>query len=213
MAINKSRTPAWMKAVLILLAAVFVFGFVSIGTVSCTDDATTGTQTDPIAAINAQYEPQVTALKGMLQSQPESYTVLIALARAHQDWGMAVYDQSQTSSEAASVALSNMTAARQVYEQALAIDKKDSSVVMDYTIMLYFTGDISKAASTAAEVTKVDAEYAPAWYWTGVYNAELGNKDVAIDALEKAIKIDPDGKIPGNNPTQAKTMIEELKAQ
>lgn len=275
MAINKSRTPAWMKAVLIILALVFVMGFTTIGVVSCEDDS--ATTTDPLALLEQQYASQVKTLedrvsieptnyplivalaqahnqwfdgisqaslnttaageaawmhlnaagsayekaipvmKQIVTSQPASYTVWVSLAESYRDYGNVAANiewmQSQSSTAAAEAAKANSALAVEAYEKALAIDPSDRTVTMDYAIALYNADDTAKAVKVATDVTKANADYAAAWYWLGNFQYQLGEFDDATKSLNKSLDLDPNGAVPGNDPVNARKLLDEIKAQ
>lgn len=275
MAINKSRTPVWMKAVLILLALVFVMGFTTIGVVSCTDES--ATTTDPLALLEQQYASQVKALedrvsveptnypliialaqahnqwfdgisqaslnttaavqvatthllaagsayekaipvmKQIVASQPASYTVWVALAESYRDYGNVAanieWGRSQSTTASADVVKANAALAVGAYEKALAIDPSDRTVTMDYAIALFNADDTAKAVTVASDVTKANADYAAAWYWLGNFQYQLGKYDEATKALNKAIELDPNGAVPGNDPVNAKKLLDDIKTK
>jgi len=209
-AINKANTPLWMKATLILLAVVFVTGFVSLGASSFSsmnsgDGATT---TDPVQQVNQQFQPTVDGLTSQLQSDPESYTVLVQLGNQYFDWAIAMSKASETASAALGADQQLWTSAKDAYARAVAVRKDESPVLIDYSITLFYSGDTNKAIETASGVVKSDPTFAPAYFNLGVFNEALGNKDVAIKNLEQYLKLDPKGE--SGNADYAKEALTRL---
>ncbi len=152
MAINKAQTPVWMKAVLVVLAIVFVFGFISIGASPFMTDSTQQQTTTPAAgsldAVNQQFQPTVSALTAQLQSDPESYTVLVSLGNTYFDWAAQIQQASQTTTANVGADQPIWVAAKDAYSRALAVKEGESPVTVDYAITLFYTGETTKAINT-----------------------------------------------------------------
>ena len=198
MALNKAKTSPAMKAVLIVLILAFVVSFVSIGAGLFSGGGTTTTNnqasTDPLATVNAQYQPTVAALTDQLQSQPESYTALVTLGNTYFDWAAAMQQASQTSTAAVGADLPLWTGAKDAYTRAIVVKKGEPGVSTDYAITLFYTGDTKGAIKVATEVTKTNPDFASAYFNLGIFRAALGEKEKAVAAYKKAIELDPDGK-------------------
>ena len=197
MAINKAQTPVWMKAVLVVLAIVFVFGFISIGASPFMTDATQQQTTTPAAgsldAVNQQFQPTVSALTAQLQSDPESYTVLVSLGNTYFDWAAQLQQASQTTTANVGADQPIWVAAKDAYSRALAVKEGESPVTVDYAITLFYTGETTKAIKTATDVTKADPEFAQAYLNLGIFNKVLGQSEEALANYEKFLELDPDG--------------------
>lgn len=214
MAIDKSNTPTWMKVVLIVLAAVFVLGFISVAANPFTlfapqpGTGTTGA-TDAVSAANQRYQPAVNALTAQLQSDPESYTVLVNLGNSYYDWALELQKASQTSTAAAGAEQPLWIAAKDAYSRAVKLDASQPPVVVDYSITQFYSGDTNGAIATAQSVTKSSPKFPPAWFNLGIYYKALNDKSKAIAALEQYVKLDPQGKQGDVN--YAKSQLQELK--
>lgn len=195
MAIDKSRTPAWMKATLILLAVVFVFGFVTIAA-NPFQGVQSGNQggTDPLSTVNQQYQPAVAALTAQLQSTPESYTILVSLGNTYFDWANAVQQQSRTSTAAVGADQPLWISAKDAYSRAVAINAQEPPVMVDYAITRFYSGDTNGAIETAEQVAKTSPDFAPAYFNLGIFYSAVAQNDRAITALERYLKLDPEGK-------------------
>lgn len=211
MAINKANTPVWMKAVLILMAIVFVFGFISIGASPFMNNGQQqpGTATPgSLDAINQQFTPTVSALTAQLQSEPESYTVLVNLGNTYFDWAAQVQQQSQTTSAAVGTDLPLWVSAKDAYGRALAVQPGEPPVAVDYAITLFYTGEAAKAIEQAEAVAKASPDFAPAYFNLGIFYGSTGENAKAIANFEKYLELDPEGK--QGNADFAKSQLESL---
>lgn len=214
MAINKSNTPVWMKVVLIVLAVVFVLGFVTIGASPFVQSAqqtqtnqSTQTSTEQI---NSQYQGTVSALTTQLQSDPASYTVLVNLGNTYFDWAIQLQKASQNSTEAAGQDLPVWTSAKDAYARAYKIKADDSPAAVDYSITLFYTGDTNTAIKVAEDTAKRDPKFAPAYFNLGIFYGTVNRTAEAITAFETYLKLDPTGK--QGNIEYAKAQLSNLKA-
>lgn len=213
MAIDKSNTPTWMKAVLIALALIFVVGFCSMAASPLsllTQPAGTGTAADPVQAVNQKHQAQVDALSQALQSDPESYTILVALGNSYFDWAAAMQQASQTSTSAVGADQPLWIAAKDNYARAVKINDKVSPVRVDYSITLFYAGDTNKAIEEATAVTKADPEFAPAWFNLGIFHQAVGKNAEAKAAYQRYIQLDPEGK--QGNVDVAKQNLKDLES-
>jgi len=136
MAVDKSRTPVWVKAVIWVVALSFVFGgvaFVGFGGDSSSPDAT-GTTTD--GGITAQYQPAVDAAVAALAADPENPDLLAWAGHRYYEWAVALYETGQ---QTASVPL--WLAAVSYYDKALAIRPDDVVVLGNKAFALTYAGD------------------------------------------------------------------------
>lgn len=213
MALNKSQTSVGMKIVLIVLIVAFVASFVSIGAGLFSGGqttTTTPTSTDPLATVNAQYQPTVAALTNSLQSQPESYTALVSLGNTYFDWAAAVQQASQNTTSAVGADQPLWVSAKDAYGRALNVQKGEPSVQVDYAITLFYTGETTAAIKTATTVTKETPDFAPAYFNLGIFNKALGENAKALAAFKKAVELDGEGK--QINVEYAKTQLQELES-
>ncbi len=212
MAINKSNSPTWVKVTLIILIIAFVMSFVVLASnpfqAFKTDQTGTGQSADPIAAVNNKYQPQVAAFTNVLQSQPESYTILVSLGNTYFDWAGELQSQNSTQAQGAAAPLLN--SAKDAYARALKIKATESPVQVDYAITLFYTGDTLTAVKTVEGVEKADPKFAPAPFNLGIFYGALGENAKAIAAFNRYLELDPKGE-KGGNPQYAKQQLEALK--
>lgn len=212
MAINKSNTPLWMKATLILLAIVFVFGFISIG---ASPFMGTDTTTPPAAGtgdtIAQQFQPTVAALTAAIQSDPESYTALVNLGNTYFDWAAQLQQASQTDSATIGADLPIWVAAKDAYGRAVALKSDEPPVLVDYAITVFYTGETDKAIVQVEKVIKKNPEFPPSYFNLGVFLTALGDNAKAVAAYQKYLELDPKGE--QGNADFAKQELERLGAQ
>lgn len=212
MALNKAQTSMGTKIVLILLIVAFLMSFISIGAGLFGGNAGTGTQTatDPISVANQKYQPAVAALTSQLQSEPESYTVLVSLGNTYYDWANELTQASQNNTAAAGNAALSWNAARDNYAKALKVQDDDPNVSTDYAITLYYTGDTNAAITEVNRVIKENPTFAPAYFNLGVFNQALGKNAEAYAAFKKTVDLDAQGQ--QTNVAYAKQQVEALKS-
>ncbi|MBN2404297.1 MAG: hypothetical protein JXE06_01805 [Coriobacteriia bacterium] len=162
MAVDKSHTPLWVKAVIWLVALSFVFGGVafvgfggSAGSTSTTGDATTD------SSITAQYQPAVDAAVAALAADPENPDLLAFAGHRYFEWAVALYESGQ---QPASVPL--WLAAVAYYDKALAITPDDVVVLGNKGFALAYANDPAAAdalrAFIAADVDDTTGQVANA---------------------------------------------------
>jgi tetratricopeptide (TPR) repeat protein len=198
-----------MKVVLIVLAVVFVGGFV---TVAANPFAGTSSappaSADPLAQVNAQYQPAVAALTSQLQSEPTSYTALVSLGNAYFDWALGTQQIAQQNTAVAGADQPLWISAKDAYSRAVVIRADEPSVLVDYAITQFYTGQTDGAIETATLALEVDPKFAPAYFNLGVFHSALGETEQAVVAFSKAIELDPEGQ--STNVEYAKQQLEAL---
>lgn len=209
MAIDKRNTPVWMKVVLILLAFVFVFGFVAVAANPFGGSGTTTpTSADPLAQINAQYQPTVAALTSQLQSDPANYANLVSLGNTYFDWAVATQQAAQQNSQVTGADQPLWVAAKDAYSRAVAIQADEPPVLVDFAITQFYTGETDKAIETANTALEIDENFAPAYFNLGVFYSAKGETDKALASFTRAVELDPEGQ--QTNAEFAKQQIEQL---
>lgn len=196
-----------------MLAAVFVIGFCSMAgsPLLLAPQNSTQTTTDPVQAVNQQNQAKVDALTQSLQSQPESYTILVALGDSYFDWAAALQQASQTATSAVGADRPLWIAAKDSYRRALEVNDSESPVKVDYSITLFYSGETNEAIKVASQVSKDDPKFAPAWFNLGIFQQTLGDNAAAKTAYETYIKLDPDGK--QGNIDVAKQNLEQVSGE
>jgi tetratricopeptide (TPR) repeat protein len=197
-AINKSKSPTWVKVVLVFLIIAFIAMFIPAASglfsgASKQSQAQSGV--DQVQQINSQYQPQIDSLAAVVQSQPTSFTALVNLGNTYMDWGGAILQASQTATAPAMQFLG----ARNAYEQALKIKKDDPTVYGDYAVVLYYTGDATAAIAAGERAVALDPKLTVMWFNLGnFYLAQAktgvaGTKAKAIAAYNRYLQLDPSG--------------------
>jgi cytochrome c-type biogenesis protein CcmH/NrfG len=211
-AIDKSHTKPWVKAVLIFLIVAFVLSFVALSSSpwQAFKAPEQTTQAPTVDTIDAQYQPAVASITAMLQSDPESYTALVSLGNTYFDWAVKKQQASQNSTATMGADLPLWTGAKDAYARAVKVKGDESTVRVDYAITLFYTGDTVKAIAVAEDVMKDDPTFSPAWFNAGIFFQTTGATDKAIAAFEQYLKLDPKGSA-GGSPDFAKQQLETLK--
>jgi len=216
MGLDKSSTSVGMKVIISLLILAFVSTFLYGGIASIiqafqaspsTSSATKST--DPVAAAEAQFKPQVDALNKLVESEPTSYTPLVNLGNAYFDWAQTVSQASQTSTSAAVTAGALWISAKDSYGRAIKVQPGDPAVTIDFAIATFYSGDTSAAIAIATPVSRTTPKFAQAWLNLGVFYEASGETAKAIAAYEQYLKLDPSGK--QGNAEYAKTQLQTLK--
>jgi hypothetical protein len=220
MAIDKSRTSPLMKTMIIILAGTFVIGvgFAGVsGLQSCsanapllpssTTTASTGT-TESVQAIDLRNSPAIQAREASITADPKNYSLLIAQANAYYDWASQVLQAAQTQTDKD---ISLWKSAATYYRRALAVKPGDPSVSTDYSIALFYAGDVTQAIALGEQVRKADPTFSPIVFNLGIFYANSGTSDgnaKAKAAFEAYLKMDPTG----TNAASAKDFISKLAA-
>jgi predicted Zn-dependent protease len=218
MAIDKSRTSPFMKTMIILLAGTFVLGIGFTGLTSlssCTASApllpsssTSTESTASVATINAKYSPAVKTREASITADPKNYTLLVAQANGYYDWASALLQAASTETTAD---LELWQSSATYYERALKIKPGDTSVTTDYSITLFYSGDVTKAISVGEKLRAANPKFAAIVYNLGVFYANSGTSDAnakAIAAFNAYLKLEPSG----TNATNAKQLITQLSS-
>lgn len=211
MAINKANSPAWVKVTLIVLIVAFVASVTGAGLFSFFanlggGDDTTGT-TPGTSTADAQYQGAVDALTAQLQSQPESYTVLVSLGNTYFDWAVAKQQETNSLDQAAAL----WTSAKDAYARAVAVNNTESPVRVDFAITLFYTGDTAQAIEVAEGVVEDDPEFGPAYFNLGVFLESLGENERAVPMFQRYLELDPQGA-GGGDPEYARQQISAFQS-
>lgn len=210
MALNKAQTSMGVKVILIMLIIAFVASFIPLVGSLFSGNTTTGTtQPSQTETINQQYQNSVAGITSMLQSEPESYTVLVSLGNAYFDWAAQLQQASQTSTSAVGADAPIWVAAKDAYRRALAVKSGEPAVTVDYAIAAFYSGETNEAIKAAESITKSNPNFAQAHFNLGIFYKTLAQNDKAIAAYEKYLKLDPKGE--QGNADFAKQELESLK--
>lgn len=137
MAVNKSETPSWMRAVIILVVISFAAGGVAIVAAGIggggSQSATPGATGD---SITAQYQPRVDSAVAAATSSPDNPDVIAQVGHAYFEWAVALYESGQVP---ASIPI--WKSAVSYYDQVLAIRPDDDVVLGNKAFALYYAQD------------------------------------------------------------------------
>lgn len=209
MALNKSQTSLGVKVIIIVLIVAFVASFIPLLGGAFSGGETQNQQASALDAIDQQFAPSVQGLTSLLQSEPESYTVLVNLGNTYFDWAAQLQQASQSGTATAGVDQPMWVAAKDAYRRAIAVKDGDPPVVVDYAITLFYTGETGAAIEAAQRIAEANPKFAPAFFNLGIFHKALAQNAEAVAAFEEYLKLDPEGK--QGNPEFAKSEVETLK--
>jgi tetratricopeptide (TPR) repeat protein len=202
MAIDKSRTPVWMKVVIVFIAFTFVvgIGFSSFlgscssqtptGTTSTTAGSTSTTQS--IQAIGLQFTPVIQAAEASLTADPKNYDLLIAQATNYYDWGQQLQQALGQSNAGQDAPI--WKSAASLYARALAVKPGDKQVMGDYAVALHYSGDTPAAIVAGEKLRTLDPKFAPNLFNLGIFYATSGDNVKAKAAFEAYLAVEPTGQ-------------------
>ncbi|MDZ4655626.1 MAG: hypothetical protein U1F44_07115 [Coriobacteriia bacterium] len=145
MAVDKSRTPLWVKVVIWVISLSFVFGgVVFVGFGGSSSPGTNGAETTE-GGITAQYQPAIDVAVAALAADPENPDLLAFAGHRYFEWAVALYESGQ---QPASVPL--WLAAVSYYDKALAIRPDDVVLLGNKGFALTYAGDPGAAAALSA---------------------------------------------------------------
>lgn len=148
MAVNKSNTPPWMKAVIIML--VIAFGGLGIVVVAggagmLGSPTTTGAGATTGGSLNDQYKPRVDAAVAALAASPQNPDIIIQVGHAYFDWARGVYESGQPEAS-----IPTWLAAVSYYDQTLALDPENDIAMGNKAFALYYAQDKGAVAALEA---------------------------------------------------------------
>lgn len=200
MAIDKSRTPMWMKVVIVLVALTFVvgIGFSSLATACSTltpgvtpPPTTSASATQTVDAIALQYTPVIQALEASVTADPKNYDLLLAQAQNYYGWGQQVQQSLGESNSGQDVPI--WKAASTYYARALAERPGDVPTMGDYAVTLFYSGDVPAAIVQGEKVRVADPKFGPNLFNLGIFYANSGDTVKAKAAFEAYLVVEPAG--------------------
>lgn len=191
MAINKSNSPSWVKAVVIITALSFVASVAGLAAIPLFSggSATTGSQT-PTSTVPAPI--------------PGNYGSLVQAAEATFDEASALQQKLNGAPGGADIALWRQAA--DYYSQALAVQPGDPNVTTDYAIARFYSGDTTGAIQTGEAVASVNTTFAPVFFNLAIFYANLGDKAKAVELLTKVKTMQPDAQLLANTDSVLKQL-------
>jgi tetratricopeptide (TPR) repeat protein len=203
MAIDKSRTSPLMKTMIISLAAVFVLGIgfagvASIGSCSpapllpggATDTSTASTESTQTIAL--KYTPSINAREASLTVEPKNYDLLVAQAETYFGWA---YDTQQVTPSEPTTANPLWASASTYFKRALDIKATDATIIGDYAITLFYSGDVGGAITQGEKAKALDPKVVQNLYNLGNYYATAGDNAKAIASYQAYLTAAPSGEL------------------
>lgn len=225
MAIDKSRTKPWVKAVIWVTIAAFVVGGTGLGLSSLFSSGTTSTAqpaTNSFAAVDASMKPGTDAIKAIADSNPTSYTAQVNLGNRYIDWVGSIESilsqqqqsnpqQSTVPTPVAEERFTLYTNAKNAYAKALKLKKgtPDPQILGDYSIALFYTGDVNGAIGAAQQALKIKPDFAVVWFNLGNFYYQAKLTDKALNAYQQYLKLAPKGDLA----SAAQSNIKSLQSQ
>lgn len=205
MSLNKSKTTPFMKFIIILIiismVTLFLYGgftgFVALFKNQSQNTSST-TTTDPYQALAQKYDPQINSFNTVLKSYPASATLLVSLANAHENYAFDLMQQANKTSTPTTATMDLLgkqwKLALNTYKKAAKIQKPKKDVAVDYSIAAYYSGDTTVAITLARSAVAQDAKFAPAYYNLGIFYQSAGKNDLAAQAFQQYLALDPNGQ-------------------
>ena len=194
MAINKRQSSLWVKATIIFVVLAFVITAVPVffmggGQTQAPEATGTGAV---LERIGQNYAPTVSQYQAMLQSEPASYTVLVATGDAYFDWAFQV--RNELGQAGAGLDLPMWNAAVTHYERALAVESGDPAVETDLAIAYFYSEQQARAIETIEAVIEESPDFAPAYFNAGIFYRADGQLDAALAAFEQHVEMAPEAE-------------------
>ena len=80
-----------------------------------------------------------------------------------------------------------------LYEKAISLNSQDVGSMNDLGLAYFYTGQSDKALASLANATTTSPEYERAWLSTGYILLSMQRYDEAVEPLQKARDLDPQG--------------------
>ena len=202
MAIDKSNTSPLMKGLIIFLAVTFVLGigFSSfVGSCSPATPTTSGSNssstgaTQTVESVNLQFTPVIKAVEASITADPKNYDLLVSQADNYYQWGAKVREVVQSSGATSTEDTPIWKAAVTYYARALAVKSGDTTVMGDYAVALFYSGDSAAAIAEGEKVRTIDPKFAPNLFNLGIFYHSTGDKVKAKAAYEAYLAAAPTG--------------------
>lgn len=212
MGVNKSRTPLWMKIILVLIAVAMVAGmalsFATMGSVTAPQQsAVPGAPAKSVDAAQKKYADAIADLEAKVAADPTDRASLVSLGNLY-------FDSAQEGQNVAAnidelmVVQGWWKKAVEVYDRANAIEV-ESPVAVDAAVATFYSGDATSAIEAVTTVTEDDPGFAMAWLNLGQFNDGVGKTAEALAAYERYLEADPTNQTGYRQSVQAR--IDELK--
>lgn len=179
MAINKSSSPTWVKAVIVFVALSFVASVAGIAAVAANNSGRSGGSAATGAAaqqssIAAKHQQAIDALLTAQKADPENLDIITQLGHAYYD-----YAAELTNAGLGQAAQPLWAIAIKYYDQVLAKRPDDNQVLGDRAFAAYYSGSPDAAEYLARFVATNDAALAQQIQAAKQYLSELGGASPA----------------------------------
>ena len=203
MAFDKNNTTTGMKVIIVIFCVILVVSLCLPFFSSCSQpQATTGdqeaaseqaseqVQAQTAAQIEALYSPMIDDAQQRLSANPNDYAALAALGNNNMSLGNALMGASDaaTVTDRSNQAFSDAIG---YYDRCLEINPNDSIVKVYKATCLSKLGQRDEAVAALQEVVEADETCSPAWYGLAEIYTEEADYDAALEALQKAMELDP----------------------
>lgn len=159
-----------------------------------TEDATTESSEDDttssyIETIDERYSATADSLKEKVEADATDKASLINLANTYYKWANSVaYYASTDEQDTHSNEL--FQSAYDYYDQYLALESSNSAYA-NRALCQFYLGDINSAIVSLEDFVAQTADYAPAWADLGMMYTAAGENELALNAYNKALEVDP----------------------
>lgn len=146
MAVNKSNTPVWMRAVIIMIVISFVGTGIAIGVLTATGGSTpaasdgSAVATATVDTISQQYKARVDAAVAAAASDPTNPDIVIEVGHAYFEWAVDTYESGQ-----AQASIPIWKSAVSYYDKVLAIEPSNDIALGNKAFALYYAQDAQLA--------------------------------------------------------------------
>lgn len=226
MAINKALTPVWMKALIIVLSFLFVagIGFAGIGSIpgcgagpllpqpnaGIDTGASTGS-VETTAELAAQYTQQITSLEASLTADPKNYDILVAQGENYLGWALQYATLTNSLPDTSSTVWAS---AISYFDRAIKIRATDGTVLGDYAMALFYSGETTAAIAAGEKSRTLDPTGAQNLYNLGNYYSAAGDTAKALEAYKACLTANSASASPNADLAQAaQTQITSLGGQ
>ncbi len=168
----------------------------------------TGTETGAtLERVAGTHLPAIMSYTSVLESEPTSYTVLVAAADTYFDWGFQIRNELGATNPGQDLPM--WYSAISHYERALEAGPGDPNVKTDLSIAYFYSGQGLRAIELIETVMAESPDFAPGFFNAGIFYRAFDRPDEAVVAFERHIELDP-----GSQTAQtAQTWLDEIGAQ
>ncbi len=194
MAINKKQASTWVKIVVVVVVIAFAGGSilpVLFGAGRSQQQPAAGSEVaETLERVASNHIPSIVGGIAVLESEPESYTVMVNLGNTYYSWAAQLRDAFGPGS---GHDVPMWIAAGAHYERALSLEPGDPNVKTDLAVTYFYSGQVLRAIELAEEVFIESPEFAPAYFNAGIFYRAAERQDDAIAVLERYLELEPEG--------------------